>query len=90
MNDAAPPAPTTAGMGRGHARLIAAALFVIPLALAPLFPPDDWYAGLRTSRLTPPGWVFGPVWTVLYLLLAIAVQRILVARAARRTDVAPQ
>lgn len=31
-----------------------------------------WYATLRRPAGTPPNWVFGPVWTVLYLLMAIA------------------
>lgn len=32
----------------------------------------SWYAGLSRSALTPPSWVFGPVWTTLYLLMGIA------------------
>jgi len=32
----------------------------------------DWYAGLRKPVWTPPGWLFGPVWTVLYLSMAVA------------------
>jgi translocator protein len=34
---------------------------------------EGWYSGLEKSALTPPGWVFGPAWTILYLLMAIAV-----------------
>ena len=32
----------------------------------------DWYAGLRKPSWTPPSWLFGPVWTVLYLSMAVA------------------
>jgi tryptophan-rich sensory protein len=31
-----------------------------------------WYAALAKPAWTPPGWVFGPVWTVLYPLMAVA------------------
>ena len=37
-----------------------------------LFPPGEWYAGLRKPILTPPGWVFGPAWTLLYILMGTA------------------
>jgi tryptophan-rich sensory protein len=33
----------------------------------------DWYAKLAKPEWTPPDWVFGPVWTVLYLCMAVAV-----------------
>jgi benzodiazapine receptor len=36
------------------------------------FQPGEWYAGLVKPVLTPPAWVFGPVWTLLYLMMAIA------------------
>uniref|UniRef100_A0A7V4G704 Tryptophan-rich sensory protein n=1 Tax=Desulfobacca acetoxidans TaxID=60893 RepID=A0A7V4G704_9BACT len=36
------------------------------------FEPGPWYAGLTKPWWTPPDWLFGPVWTVLYTLMAIA------------------
>lgn len=43
-----------------------------------------WYAGLAKPALTPPGAVFGPVWTILYLLMGIAA--FLVWRKGARTS----
>ncbi|MBI4359166.1 MAG: tryptophan-rich sensory protein [Candidatus Nealsonbacteria bacterium] len=31
-----------------------------------------WYAGLAKPALNPPGWLFGPVWTVLYALMGVS------------------
>ena len=43
---------------------------------------DTWYADLAKPPFTPPDRVFGPIWTALYLLMAIAAWR--VWRAADR------
>ncbi len=37
---------------------------------------QTWYATLAKPSWTPPGWLFGPAWTVLYTLMAIVAWRI--------------
>jgi len=34
---------------------------------------EPWYSSLNKSFLTPPDWVFAPVWTTLYLFMSIAI-----------------
>lgn len=38
---------------------------------------DSWYSQLNRPSIAPPNWVFGPVWTMLYILMGISFYRIL-------------
>jgi tryptophan-rich sensory protein len=31
-----------------------------------------WYASLNRTIISPPNWLFGPAWTILYILMAVA------------------
>lgn len=33
---------------------------------------ETWYAGLTKPGFSPPNWLFGPAWTLLYILMGIA------------------
>lgn len=34
---------------------------------------NKWYENLNKSALTPPAWVFGPVWGILYTLMFLSL-----------------
>ncbi|WP_371682029.1 TspO/MBR family protein [Microvirga sp. 17 mud 1-3] len=54
---------------------VAAAGVLGSIATTPNIP--TWYAGLAKPGFTPPNWLFGPVWTLLYAMMAYALWRIL-------------
>jgi translocator protein len=41
-------------------------------SLGAFFMPGEWYATLKKPSWNPPGWIFGPVWSALYTMMAVA------------------
>lgn len=51
-------------------------LCFVPAVVGAFSRPGDWYASLNKPAWNPPSWIFGPVWTTLYLLMGIAAWRV--------------
>ena len=49
---------------------------------------NAWFMALQRPEIVPPGWVFGVVWTTLYILMGISLAMILYARGAKGRGVA--
>ncbi len=47
-----------------------------------------WYAGLNHPSIAPPNWVFAPVWTTLYVLMAFAAWRVWKKAGLRSVEIA--
>lgn len=62
--------------------VVAAVALVGSAATLPNIP--TWYAGLTKPSFTPPNAVFGPVWTLLYVMMAVAVWRVGLASGQSR------
>ena len=57
---------------RGLALIPFLAAVALAAFIASRFRPGAWYAALAKPSWTPPGWLFAPVWSLLYLAIAVA------------------
>lgn len=37
---------------------------------------EPWYSEIILPSFNPPSWVFGPVWTILYIMMSVAIWKI--------------
>ncbi len=49
------------------------ALVVAAAWLGAQFPAGEYYALLNKPAWSPPAWLFGPVWSILYVMIAVAM-----------------
>lgn len=59
----------------------------LPALVGSYFKPGDWYQELTKPEWTPPGWLFGPVWSILYLSMGIAASIVWNSKRSHRIDI---
>ena len=37
---------------------------------------EPWYSEIILPSFNPPSWIFGPVWTILYIMMSVAIWKI--------------
>jgi tryptophan-rich sensory protein len=52
------------------------ALVVAAAGFGAQFPAGEYYAMINKPDWAPPPWLFGPVWSVLYVLMAVAMWKV--------------
>ncbi len=75
--------PRTSDLKSPRSLIVLAVFLVVVIGVGAVIgintAPGEWYAGLTKPSFNPPNWVFGPVWFVLYVLIAIAGWRTFLA-----------
>lgn len=51
-------------------------LVVMAAAISGSFEAGEWYFAMNKPAWTPPEWLFGPIWSALYLLMALAMWKV--------------
>lgn len=82
MTSVASVVKTSSDTSRARSTLVLVGALVIVYAVAALgglatsHGVRDWYPALVKPRWTPPSWLFGPAWTLLYTFMAVVAWRI--------------
>jgi tryptophan-rich sensory protein len=51
-------------------------LVVVAAWIGTQFPAGEYYALLNKPSWAPPAWLFGPAWSILYILMAVAMWKV--------------
>lgn len=63
-------------MKRWGSLLVFLALVIVVSWWSSRFAPGQWYAGLAKPVWNPPSWLFAPVWSLLYVMMAVAAWQV--------------